>query len=206
MNFDGKKALVERVQAALGLAVDGDDGPKTWAGIVGELAPAKDAPANALEAYSRALVDVALSQVGVREQTSNRAPEISKYWTATWYPDGAQNREPWCAAFVCWCVAEAAKKVPVNFRLPQDPRAFGLDEDWAKHSGLAKSGSPSARDIKTGDIVVFQFSHVGICVGSNGDSIFTVEGNTNGDGSREGDGVYRKTRSASLIRSAIHLT
>jgi hypothetical protein len=34
----------------------------------------------------------------------------------------------------------------------------------------------------------------------------TVEGNTNGEGSREGDGVYLKRRHRSKIRSIIRFT
>ena len=64
---------------------------------------------------------------------------------------------------------------------------------------------PPGRDIQRGDIVVFNFSHVGIAVGpvdANG-FVPTVEGNTNAAGSREGDGVYRKLRSIHSIRSRI---
>jgi hypothetical protein len=36
--------------------------------------------------------------------------------------------------------------------------------------------------------------HAGIVVSINGSNIETIEGNTDGSGSREGDGVYRRTR------------
>jgi hypothetical protein len=39
MDFNGKKELVQRVQSALGLGADGQDGPKTWAAIVDKLCP-----------------------------------------------------------------------------------------------------------------------------------------------------------------------
>jgi hypothetical protein len=53
--------------------------------------------------------------------------------------------------------------------------------------------------------VIFKFSHIGIAVSSpNKDgNVITVEGNTDSAGSREGGGVYLKTRNLSKIRSRI---
>ena len=61
---------------------------------------------------------------------------------------------------------------------------------------------------KSGDIVVFTFSHIGIAVSSPDDdgNIATVEGNTDSAGSREGGGVYLKSRHLSKIRSRIRFT
>jgi hypothetical protein len=39
MDFNGRKELVKRVQTALGLDADGQDGPKTWSAIVDKLCP-----------------------------------------------------------------------------------------------------------------------------------------------------------------------
>lgn len=60
-------------------------------------------------------------------------------------------------------------------------------------------------DIKAGDVVIFTFSHIGIATGSPDakGNVPTIEGNTNGAGSREGDGVYAKSRNISQIRSRI---
>jgi hypothetical protein len=64
---------------------------------------------------------------------------------------------------------------------------------------------PHKDNIRRGDILVFTFSHIGIAVGDIGKDgiVQTIEGNTNAEGSREGDGVYRKRRHASKIRSVI---
>lgn len=206
MNFEGRDQLIRRVQKALNLTADGQDGPKTWSAIESKVCGAHpEASKTAPEGLPAEFVRVALHEVGIREQTPNWSNRIDQYWQSTWYPTGAKNREPWCAAFVCWCFAQAAQRFPVPFKLPENPQAYGF-ENWADACGLGRTKNPSAVQIRAGDIVTFQFSHVGICIGKSGDSIFTVEGNTNGDGEREGDGVYRKTRAASLIRSAIHLT
>jgi cell wall-associated NlpC family hydrolase len=63
---------------------------------------------------------------------------------------------------------------------------------------------PSAK-AQAGDIVMYTFSHVGIVISDNGKTIQTVEGNTNGEGSREGDGVYFKTRNKSLVKRFVRI-
>jgi cell wall-associated NlpC family hydrolase len=90
--------------------------------------------------------------------------------------------------------------------LPRTATAFGFDDEWAPKNNLRVTKSPAANNLLVGDIVVFRFSHVGIYVGTvNSTSVLTIEGNTNGEGSREGDGVYEKIRPINLIRSAIHV-
>jgi hypothetical protein len=44
-------------------------------------------------------------------------------------------------------------------------------------------------------------SHIGLCSGPEKSGLIpTIEGNTNSDGARDGDGVYAKSRKPSLIR------
>jgi hypothetical protein len=93
----------------------------------------------------------------------------------------------------------------VTFQRPETAGAWDF-ENWCKSvdkSVMLKK--PHNGDIKRGDIVCFTFSHIGIAVGypDTDGNVLTVEGNTNGDGSREGDGVYKKTRHISKIRSRI---
>lgn len=203
----------KRLQAVLGTEIDGIPGPKDEAAyrelrrLVQE-ERAQTVPATASTALGAAIVAAARGEVGVSEVTKNQAPEIAKYWQATSYPDGMGNREPWCAAFVCWCVREGVRNsnAQVTWTLPRTATAFGFDTDWATKNKLRVISAPSAADLKVGDILVFRFSHVGIYAGPvNSDSVLTVEGNTNGTGSREGDGVYLKTRSLSLVRSAVSI-
>jgi uncharacterized protein YijF (DUF1287 family) len=63
-------------------------------------------------------------------------------------------------------------------------------------------------NVRRGDIVIYTFSHIGIAVGEPDEDgmVYVVEGNTNNAGSREGDGVYRKHRHLSKIRSVIRFT
>jgi hypothetical protein len=67
---------------------------------------------------------------------------------------------------------------------------------------------PDTAQAHPGDIVVFDFSHVGIVEFDADDKLITIEGNTNGRGDRDsatGDGVWRKTRPKSLARNFIRI-
>lgn len=148
------------------------------------------------------IVSVAASQVGVRESKTNGGPQIAEYQMATWLPVGAW---PWCAAFVCWVVREAVGNEDVTFKRPRTAGAWDFERWCREQDNSVRLRKSHAGDIKAGDIIVFTFSHIGIATGApdkNG-NVPTIEGNTNGAGSREGDGVYSKTRHISKIRSRI---
>jgi uncharacterized protein YwbE len=151
------------------------------------------------------LIRIASGQVGVREEEHNRGKEILKYWEATTYPWGAKNREPWCAAFVVWCVRQAWKAGAVDLTETQLPRSAAVREwlSWARKLNLNVIHSgPLA-----GDIVVFlpHFSHIGIVEGVYTDHVNTIEGNTDDQGGREGVEVARRRRELRLCGSFIRL-
>ena len=139
-------------------------------------------------------------EVGVRETSKNQGPGIAKYWPSTSYgSSGYSNREPWCAAFVSW-VVESSGIITDN--LPNTASAYGLI-DWARRNSQVKL-TMQPRSVKEGDIVVFSFSHTGICTeASNGSTFKSIEGNTNAAGSREGNAVTEKTRKLSLLKAGI---
>jgi hypothetical protein len=60
-------------------------------------------------ALRQKLIDIARKDVGKTEVTKNQAPWIAKYWPATTYPDGMDNREPYCAAAQAYCLREWLK-------------------------------------------------------------------------------------------------
>jgi hypothetical protein len=67
--------------------------------------------------------------------------------------------------------------------------------------------NPQAKDIEAGDIVIFNFSHVGLAIDSPVKGVFpTIEGNTDGNGSRDGGGVWKKERKVSQVKSRIRFT
>jgi hypothetical protein len=163
------------------------------------------------------LLEIATHEVGTHEVGGNNCgPRIVEYQSATWLKPAPW---PWCSAFICWILREWLKSQEVLAKLslrndkegekwrPQTAGAFDF-ERWAKEKGLAVLNKKSLA--KAGDIVIFDFSHIGLIVKDqiSPDTIECIEGNTNGGGQRDsntGDGVWRKRRAASLVRSFIRI-
>lgn len=146
-------------------------------------------------------VKLARPWVGTRETSRNQFDGISKLWAATNYPDGWKNREPYCAAFLCWLV-KVADELSRDFEFPNRPK-YAATRDWIPWARDPKNG---VQIIKTkpepGDIVQFRphFSHIGLVTGFDAAKkiVSTIEANTNGAGSNEGDGIYAKRRALSI--------
>lgn len=182
-------------------SLDGDEGSKTRGAFdawIASLSTDNTIPA--------AIVRIAQTQVGLRETSKNQGPGLEKFWAATTYPTGYANREPYCAAFVCWVVREACLDKAIPFSLPRSPVAYDF-EKWGesnKSKGVAVLSNSSTP--KPGDIFTLSAaSHVGIVKAVNGLTVVTLEANTDGAGSREGDGVYEKVRRVSAIRKLIRI-
>lgn len=136
-----------------------------------------------------------LSQVGVREATGNNdGKEVEMYLKST----GLGKGYAWCAAFVKWCFDSAQIKTTITAWSPSAEN---------KSNYVFKAGEWK-RELKRGDVFTIYFprlkriGHTGFCHKKFGlNSIQTVEGNTNMQGSREGDGVYIKIRPKETIFS-----
>ena len=154
------------------------------------------------------IVRIAKAEVGVREiRDTNCGEMVNEYKAATWL--NPKKGWPWCAAFVCWVIREALKSSGVKetktFKRPRTAGAWDF-ENWSiDQDSTTWMRKPHDGDILPGDIVIFKFSHIGIAVSSpNKDgNVIVAEGNTDSAGSREGGGVYLKTRNLSKIRSRI---
>lgn len=158
----------------------------------------------------RALIaDIAAQFVGKKETSPNRFDGIDKFWAATTYPDGGKNREPWCSAFASYCVQEADRQsAAIRLRVP--PRFAAVRDwlPWARQAGcIVFSNTSKIFQPERGDIVVFlpRLSHIGIVAGFPGGTVHSIEGNTNLEGSREGDGCYVKRRKLSFCGSFIRI-
>lgn len=160
---------------------------------------------------SEALIKIASAEVGTEEVNgSNCGPRVNEYKAATDLPP--TKSWPWCAAFVCFCVREALKLTGVvetkSFKRPKTAGAWDF-ENWSQaQDGTTSTKKPHRNDIAAGDIVIFKFSHIGIAISApdkNG-NVATIEGNTDGQGSREGGAVLKKSRNVSAIRSRIRFT
>lgn len=161
------------------------------------------------------LVKIAAQDVGQVEASRNQGAAIKKFWPYTSYPGGYANREPYCAAAVCYWVCQWLELPGVQAALGkpaaqlelwrcQSAAAFGW-LDWAKRKGVRVLSDSPSEVLHTGDIVVFDFSHIGILEGDKGDRIMTIEANTGPAGGRDGDGIWRKGRPREIARAFIRI-
>lgn len=142
------------------------------------------------DSIAEAIIRVAMAEVGIREAGgSNRGPRVEEYQR---YVDGKASREAWCMGYMQWVVGQVCKMH--NVRSPIYP---------SEHCNTVYSKTPSRylRDKPAKGLMFIMKSrtsdsgHTGIATGPSKLLVFpTVEGNTNAAGSREGDGVYKKTR------------
>lgn len=155
------------------------------------------------------IVKLAKGEIGVEEVAgTNCGPRVNQYKAATNLP--ATEPWPWCAAFVDWLVWQAMKETgqTYTFTRPKTAGAWDL-ENWSlRQDASTNTKRAPGSDIHPGDIVIFKFSHVGIAVSrafSTG-VVDTIEGNTDAVGSREGGGVFAKTRKLSQVKTRIRFT
>ena len=132
------------------------------------------------------LLHIASSQIGIREATGkNDGPQVEKYLSYT----GNKKGEPWCASFVSWVFGQAGFEQP---RTAWSPSLF-------PKAKLVPLGTPA-----TVFGIYFpdkrRIAHAGIVEKQKHNWLYTIEGNTNIEGSREGDGVYRKMRHIKTIK------
>lgn len=145
---------------------------------------------------SKALA-IAATQVGVREHGRNRGPEVDSYSRDIGHDP--TKADPWCAIFVSAMVKRAADALGVPVPLHLTAGVFTLDEQTpaSMHRKTPVAGSIFIKNAH---------EHTGFVVGVREDgTLDTVEGNTNGGGSSEGDGVYQRTRHQSEIMGYLDL-
>lgn len=122
----------------------------------------------------------------------NRSPFIKRLWMSLGLDSYYDDREPWCCAFVSWCLLAASHGRPElignHFICPDVASALA----WCK----AHAQEVPLKLARTGDVVIYlpHFSHIGIVDEVAELGVHTIEGNTDGSGGRDGDGVYRRFR------------
>lgn len=132
------------------------------------------ASSTARTARAQKAVNVALSQVGVRENgNSNNSAEVNKYRF------GKANGNPWCASFVSYCYGQGQGN--------NNKSTFGFTESSQSIKNQAiKAGKYSTKASgykpQVGDLAVWTYDnnsgHVGIIASINNDGSFdVVEGN-----------------------------
>lgn len=162
--------------------------------ILSGFVPQEEASTAALSPQRRLLRSIYSAEIGVREKTGrNDGAEVAEYLRYTKLGEGYA----WCASFVSWVFGKAGYGRP---RTPWTPALFPRKRViWKKGKSVGDRPPP-----QTGDVFGIWFhdlgriAHAGI-VDQWGDKyIITVEGNTNDNGSNDGNGVYRKRR---LVKS-----
>lgn len=199
------------------LGVDGVVGARTWwalfrAGIEPDADDDANVPApppvvppprppvpGDMSALAKMVLDVAGKEVGVLEEPpgSNRGKRVDEYLRAVGL-DPAAASYPWCVAFLYWCFDEAAEAV--NRRNPL-PKTAGVHDLWHRTPPEqrlpAKAALADPQQIRPGMVFFLDtgggHGHVGLVVSVRGETLETIEGNTNDGGSREGIGVFRRT-------------
>lgn len=125
----------------------------------------------------------------------NRGPWVRLYM------DGNEGTEwAWCAGFATYVLAAAAtaQNMPNPIKRTYSCDVLGMD---ARAKGKLASGASSAQP---GDLFLIprsknDWEHVGLIERSGSPVFFTIEGNTNDDGSREGYEVCARTRACSKV-------
>lgn len=136
------------------------------------------------------VLEVAAAEVGVRETAPNRGPRVDSYHTYVGR-DPAQG-DSWCAQFCVFVFGHASAALGAVNPLPRSSSVLGL---WQRSPQSSHADEPAIGDVFCIDHGQGK-GHCGIVIGVPPDSdvIETIEGNTNAGGSRNGDGVYQRTR------------
>lgn len=135
--------------------------------------------------------------IGTREEPlgSNRGTLVTKFLNSI----GLDGGYAWCAAFVYYCIMVACGKLGVAVTFKRTG-ACVLFERWARTNKILFA------DPQAGDVFLSystphgesrrRASHTGFVISVDGkaETFDTIEGNTNLGGSREGIGVFRRTR------------
>lgn len=147
---------------------------------------------------SKETIFSAITQLGVEEvpKGSNAGVDVEKYLKSV----GLGKGYSWCMAFVYWNVLQACGKLAISNPL-------------LKTGGvLAQYNYPKSKRFtapKPGDIFIMDYGkgtgHTGIVEYVLNDTIHTIEGNTNDEGSREGYEVCRRVRKISSCKGFIRI-
>lgn len=143
----------------------------------------------------RMIIDVAKAEVGHHEGRTNGHWNNDQKYSKEVPGLEWSNRQPWCATFVSWC----AMKSGLGSLYPRTA-SCDVGGQWFKSQGRWSEYPAVGAQVFLG--YPNDLNHTGIVTSFNDKYIWTVEGNTNDSGSREGDGVYvrqRERASSSII-------
>lgn len=131
-------------------------------------------------------LDVALTQLGVRESAPNRGQQVDLYLASVGI-DPSAGSFPWCAAFAYWCCQQA------GLWIPRTARVHTL---WERREAMVvKHPEPGDLCIRVNNDATGHCGFFMRLIQDDGSlMVESCDGNTNAVGSREGDRVAIKAR------------
>jgi hypothetical protein len=147
---------------------------------------------------SKTALIVAISQIGQTEKPlgSNWGTPVKNYLSTV----GINFPASWCMAFIFWCFNEASKKInTTNSAI----KTGGVLTAWNKADKKIKSTKPSIGSVFIMDLGK-GLGHTGIVERFDEKFIYTIEGNTNDTGGREGIEVCRRKRCQTTIKGYLN--
>ena len=136
----------------------------------------------------RAIIETARLYVGIKEQGHNKGKIIEEFQKAV---DGRAMGEPYCLGFVQYVVNEVCRQFGLTNPLYQTEHCQTLFNGTLQNYKTTSANCGHIFIMKSHNS---NSGHAGFCVNAGNTYFATIEGNTNPDGSREGDGVYEKIR------------
>lgn len=149
-----------------------------------------------MSALSLKALAVSITQLGQHENPlgSNWGEPVKTYLHSV----GIDFPASWCAAFVYWCYNQTEIPNPLV-------KTGGVLRHWGEADKKYRVTDP-----QPGDIFIMDFGkglgHTGIVEKVDTTFIYTVEGNSNDSGSREGIEVTRKQRPKIKIKGYLRYT
>lgn len=140
-------------------------------------------------------IQIAVLEIGKEEipRGSNWGENVQKYLHSV----GIDFAASWCMAFVYWCTSQADPNTALL-------KTGGVLNQWNRIDTKYKFTDP-----QPGDIFIMDeghgLGHTGFVESVDGLNIGTIEGNTNEGGSREGYGVFRRTRTISSMKGFLRV-
>jgi len=155
-----------------------------WALVLGSTVCAQVAPVR------QQIVDIARSQIGVREVGNNAGPRVEHYQRLV----GIRKGDAWCMAFTYFCFDSAGVYVVKSGWVPS----------WFPKAKLVVRQGYEIQQPLPGDVGGLYYRRLGryahgFIIEKWGNVVLTIEGNTNAQGARDGNGVWRRRRLKSQI-------
>lgn len=136
--------------------------------------------ARARSPFSAAVLEVAIDEIGNGEAGRNNAgPDVARYFDE---PGRESAIGPWCAAFVSYCMEEAARRLGIECPIKRSHGAKQLFRNSTAITGIDLEPHETPRP---GDLILWQRGvpwswqgHIGIVEAFEEGIAFTIEGNT----------------------------